>query len=250
MEKTFEFDVPNEMSFGTSETGEEAGEGNSWFDVPNSKVNHEKRNKIKKRKSLRSKILDKQHNKINSFPFAFKENVEPVSKRAKTTKSHTGLAKINEQKENLAPKPKLKPNPAKGFVFDQPKVKRGNTTQPQPFNFMKREEQRKKIKAEKEAGKGNESQQIDEAISTKIKVVLTNHDQPQPKRRGINKSRLNELAQPKKRPRMSHTTDVETKPFKLNLPRKKLDTVLAPPPPIKKSDRPTTKVNISIYYRL
>ena len=63
----------------------------------------------------------------------------------------------------------------------------------------------------------------------------------QPKKRGFSTLRLNELAKPKPKVPPRIQGDIQ-------LPKKvqhkmKLETVLAPPPPLQKSTRPTTKVN-------
>ena len=107
---------------------------------------------------------------------------------------------------------------------------------PQPFNFMKREEERKRLKMLKENDKG--ATEVDDVVTMKSGNLLPSKEQP--KKRSFCTSRLNELAKPKPKVRPRIQDDIQ-------LPKKvqhkmKLESVLAPPPPLQKSTRPTTKV--------
>jgi len=218
MNKTFEFDVADRVNLMSKfESMDDCENEASWFNVNTSKEGHEKR------KSLSTKVLvaqqaeqrvDEQEEHRGS------QSNEPASKRAKIDRG---------QQMNTT-----------GFKFVLPKIK-GNTTKPEPFSFIKREEERKRLKMEKQ-NESSKNVQIDEAISTKRKLkcngIVT-------KKRGFSTSRLNELAKPKVRPRMKDDMDLKPKTFT----RIKLETVLACPPPIQKSTLEVTKVTYIIKYK-
>ena len=215
MENTFEFDVESDELASLSEEERES----SWFNVSNL-VGHEKKKRNVERKSLRSQILMEQQVKMDIV----KENREPAAKRTKVTHHRPVNVTKPVQKET------------KGFAFVPPRVKSGNSTVPQPFNFMKREEERKRLKMLKENGKG--ATEVDDVVTMKSGNLFPSKEQP--KKRSFSTSRLNELAKPKPKVRPRIQDDIQ-------LPKKvqhkmKLESVLAPPPPLQKSTRPTTKV--------
>ena len=217
MENTFEFDVESDE---LATLSEEEGES-SWFNVSTNLAGHEKKRQNVKRKSLRSQILMEQQAKIDIV----KENREPAAKRTKVT-HHRPVNVTKSQKKET-----------KGFTFVPPRVKSGNSTVPQPFNFMKREEERKRLKMLKENGNG--ATEVDDVVTMKSGNLLPSKEQP--KKRSFSTSRLNELAKPKPKVRPRIQDDIQ-------LPKKvqhkmKLESVLAAPPPLQKSTRPPTKVN-------
>ena len=128
--ETFDFDISTEQSLGQSSSSN-ASNSLSWFDKK--KSDHEKKLKRKSRKSMRTNILIKNMEKENQ-PVA-----EPVKKKPRTTilptKKGIPTLRLNVVRETEVKKE------SKGFKFN---VKKSTTTKPNPFNFMKREERRKK----------------------------------------------------------------------------------------------------------
>ena len=124
--------------------------------------------------------------------------------------------KMTEQKET------------KGFTFLSPQ----KSKIPRLYNFIRLEEERKRLKMS------------NDVVNLKSENILPSSEQPKKKR--FCSSRLNQLAKPKVRPRIKDH---------IQLPKKihhkmKLESVLAPPPPLQKSTRPTTKVNSKPHYVL
>ena len=98
------------------------------------------------------------------------------------------------------------------------------------------------MKMLKENGKG--ATEVDDVVTMKSGNLLPSKEQP--KKRSFSTSRLNELAKPKPKVRPRIQDDIQ-------LPKKvqhkmKLESVLAAPPPLQKSTRPTTKVNNQTSY--
>ena len=159
----------------------------------------------------------------NTFDFDVAERTN-AAKRTKVT-HHRPVNVTKPEKET------------KGFTFVPPREKSGKSTVPQPFNFMKREEERKRLKMLKENGNG--ATEVDDVVTMKSGQLLPSKEQP--KTRSFSTKRLNELAKPKPKVRPRIEDDIQ-------LPKKvqhkmKLEAVLAQPPPHQKSTRPTTKVN-------
>jgi len=133
------------------------------------------------------------------------------------------MPKPNAQKETDATSSKI-PDHLSEFRKYKPSNSRPKNTVVQPFNFMKREEERKRAKEEREAA--NQDHREDDEITFRA---------PKQLRRKTTSAVIDRLAQPR-------APVVRTEPNKRpDRPKTDLRKVLAAPPPLKKCKKEPTK---------